>query len=393
MPAPQSDNPLAKLSPPLTLGIIGTSLKQHEKRVPIHPQHLELIVPAVREHLVFEKGYGLRFGTSDEEIAAQGYMLVPREKLFDICDVIVLFKPVRQDLELTREGGIIWGYTHSIDSVEFTQSAIDRKLTLIAFEEMHIWGDRGERLLHTFEKNNEIAGYAAVLDVTRNLGIHGQYGSPRKSAIVGFGAVGRGAVYGLKALGFENINVFTFRHPNQVTNQIPGVIYHKVKIDGTGHMIITYPDGSIRRMIDEVVTMDIRINAMGQDMNNPKMIIAADELNRELKPGSVIIDASSCSKGIGFPFSCITTFDEPFIRVGNALYYCVDHTPSYLWNSASWEFSKLFIDYLPIVIAGTQAWESNETIRRAIEIREGGIQHERITLFQNRAANYPHSVL
>jgi len=42
----------------LRLGVIGTSRKEDEKRVPIHPDHLSRLPEDVRKQLIFEKGYG-----------------------------------------------------------------------------------------------------------------------------------------------------------------------------------------------------------------------------------------------------------------------------------------------------------------------------------------------
>jgi alanine dehydrogenase len=80
-------------------------------------------------------------------------------------------------------------------------------------------------------------------------------------------------------------------------------------------------------------------------------------------------------------------------EVGDGLhYYAVDHSPSYLWNSATWENSEALLGYLPIVMAGPAAWDADETIRRAVEIREGMVQNPRILSFQSRAAAYPYAV-
>ncbi|MBU1650840.1 alanine dehydrogenase, partial [bacterium] len=71
-------------------------------------------------------------------------------------------------------------------------------------------------------------------------------------------------------------------------------------------------------------------------------------------------------------------------------YYAVDHTPSYLWNSATWEISKSLIPFLPTVMQGPDAWDKDEVIRQAIEIRSGKVLNEKILNFQKRAAEYPH---
>ncbi len=66
----------------LKVGVFGTSKKKQEKRVPIHPQQLEWIDEEVRTRLIFEEGYGLSFGVSDEELAALSGGIASREGLF-----------------------------------------------------------------------------------------------------------------------------------------------------------------------------------------------------------------------------------------------------------------------------------------------------------------------
>ena len=74
-------------------------------------------------------------------------------------------------------------------------------------------------------------------------------------------------------------------------------------------------------------------------------------------------------------------------------YYAVDHTPSYFWESASRSISAALIVHLPTFIAGPDAWQKSETIRRAINIDKGVVQKEDILVFQNRHKDYPHAVI
>jgi len=121
------------------------------------------------------------------------------------------------------------------------------------------------------------------------------------------------------------------------------------------------------------------------------MFVESDEVDK-LKRGCIIVDVS-CDDRMGFPFARPTTFDEPLFDVGKLHYYAVDHTPSYLWNSASWEISNSLLPYLPLVMGGPESWDKSETLHRSIEIREGVIQNPKILSFQNRAAAYPHEIL
>ena len=95
--------------------------------------------------------------------------------------------------------------------------------------------------------------------------------------------------------------------------------------------------------------------------------------------------------GMGFFFAKPTTFENPMFKVGTADYYAVDHTPSYLWESASRAISAALIVYLPTVIAGRDSWQKNETIRKAINIDAGVIQNPKILSFQKRQPDYPHA--
>ena len=54
----------------LKMGIIGTSKKEDERRVPIHPEHLIRLPESMRKQLIFEKGYGKPFNMDDEYIGS-----------------------------------------------------------------------------------------------------------------------------------------------------------------------------------------------------------------------------------------------------------------------------------------------------------------------------------
>ena len=87
---------------------------------------------------------------------------------------------------------------------------------------------------------------------------------------------------------------------------------------------------------------------------------------------------------MAFEWARPTSFADPMFTVGAINYYAVDHSPSYLWNSASWEISEALLGFLPTVMAGPEAWSANETIRRATEISDGVILNPAILEFQAR---------
>ncbi len=78
----------------LTVGVVATSRKPDERRLAIHPGHLERIDPALRRRMFLERGYGERFGYSDDHLAPLVGGLRSREELLAECDVLLLPKPV-----------------------------------------------------------------------------------------------------------------------------------------------------------------------------------------------------------------------------------------------------------------------------------------------------------
>jgi alanine dehydrogenase len=376
----------------MRFGIIGTSRKEDEQRMPIHPEHLIRLPEQVRRRLIFEEGYGIPFNISDTEIASKtGGIASRKELLADIGNVIIP-KPVVSDLIGLREGGILWGWPHCVQQKSITQTAIDRKQTLIAFEDMFVWGSQGQMGRHTFYKNNEMAGYCAVLHALQLRGIDGHYGNQRKTIIFSFGTVSRGAIYALKARGFRDITICIQRPDHEVREEILDVHYVRIKA-GAGkdaRMDVIEHDGKLRPLSDLISESDIIINGIFQDTDNPVWFVKEEEKSI-LKPGCLIIDVS-CDEGMGFYFAKPTSFRNPMLKIGSIDYYAVDHTPSYLWESATRSISAALIVHLPDMLEGREGWNQNRTIKNAINIDRGEILKPSILSFQNRESAYPYQI-
>jgi N5-(carboxyethyl)ornithine synthase len=377
----------------LKLGVIGTSSKKNERRIPIHPDHLPRIPEPLRRQLVFEEGYGASLGIEDEEIARQTGGTATRNELLTDLGAVILLKPELEDLEVLREGGLLWGWPHCVQQRALTQVAIERRHTLIAFEDMNVWGPDGHVGRHTFYKNNELAGYCGVLHALALKGIDGHYGDQRKAIIISFGAVSRGAIHALKARGFRDITICIQRPDYEVREEVLDCHYVRIRpsAGGNARQLVVERDGSERPFLDLIGEAEIIVNGILQNPDQPLMFVTEDEVSR-LRRGCLIVDVS-CDEGMGFSFARPTTFDDPMFKVGLIDYYAVDHTPSYLWESASRSISGALLTHLPTVLAGREAWRERETIRRAVVIDEGVILKPEILSFQGRQPQYPHEPL
>lgn len=347
-------------------GIFKTSYKENEKRIPLHPDDIKDLDSLTLKQLRFEEGYGLDYGYTDEQMSSWGCTFLPRTELYK-CELIILPKPVAQDLEQMREYGILCGWTHAVQQRDITDLAIKKKLTLLAWEEMFDTTKSHEES-HIFYRNNELAGYAGVLHYLQLKGDDGWYGSDKKVVIFGHGAVSRGAITALMGRGFYDIIVYTKRPVNEVLNRRIGVEYKNINDD---------------TVYEDLAKADIIFNGVLQDVNNPLMFIEDEHGLSKIKDNAAIIDIS-CDKGMGFYFAEPTSFENPTIDLGRGItYYSVDHTPTYLWNAASREISRALVPHLSTII-DPKWWETNEVIRKSVDIRNGHIQNEKINKFQNR---------
>ena len=374
----------------LRLGVLGKSRKPDERRAPIHPDHFSRMEEEVLSRLIVEEGYGARFGMSDDVLATLVGKVATREELIAEADVVLLPKPQASDLADLKDGQILWGWPHCVQDRTITQLAIDKKLTLIAFEVMNHWASDGGFGLHVFHKNNEIAGYSSVMHSLALTGSTGDYGRRLKAIVIGFGATARGAVTALKALGVHEVQVLTSRSVAAVAAPIHSA--EMVQFDFapespyTGFVMLEDGDTPLSEFLAEA---DIVVNCTLQDPNDPMTYLTEADLDA-FRPGSLIVDVS-CDEGMGFSWARSTTFDDPMFTVGDHInYYAVDHSPSYLWNSATWEISEALLPFVETVLAGREAWTESDTITRAIEISDGVILNPAILEFQGRKDGYPH---
>lgn len=366
------------------IAIFGKSSKKNENRIAIHPDFLDKIPEHVAKSLYFEKSYGKPFGIDDSELSERFGGVLNRTDLYHDCDVWLLPKPSPEDYKYFSPNKILWGWPHCVQGVDIAQAAIDRQMTLIAWEAMYGGSDR----THIFYRNNELAGYAAVQHMMMLTGQNGYFGKKLKAAVLGFGATARGAINSLKSLGFNDITVYTKRDSYLINAPVESVNYEKILIDNQNTLL--GKNGDFSNAASVLCDYDIIVNCVLQDPLKPLMFVEQNELSLFHKK-TAIIDIS-CDEGMGFFFAEPTTFEKPTLIIGNNItYYCVDHTPTLYWDSASYEITKSIIDFIPLFL--DDSWKNNKTLSDATEIEDGIIKNRKIIDFQHRSNAYPYTII
>lgn len=146
-------------------------------------------------------------------------------------------------------------------------------------------------------------------------------------------------------------------------------------------------NGEFETLINKLSSTDIIVNGFMQNINNP-VIFVHDEDIIKFKKECIIIDIS-CDEGMGFSFAHPTTVSHPFYKLGNILYYSIDHTPSLLWDSASFEISSSLIPYLNDFIEE----KDNDVLNDAVDIKNGNVVNKNILNFQKRSPIYPYKYI
>ena len=288
-----------------------------------------------KDHIYVEKGYGEVLGLSDEDYLSAGVNVASREEVLGkdiICD------PKIGDAEYLEhlKDQTIFGWMHAVQNRDITDKIVAGRLTGYAWEDMY------EEGRHSFWRNNEIAGEAAVFHAYM---CHGVFPYNTKAAVIGGGNIARGAI---KTLNYMGASVVQYGRKQEAL---------------------------FRKELDRY---DVIVNGILWDTSRKDHIIYRDDLKR-MRRNTLIIDIS-CDRNGGIETCIPTTIDNPTYVVDGITHYAVDHTPTLFWKTASESISAEVVKYLDSLIEETP----NDVLLRAHNFEKGRILDRRIIEFQQR---------
>ena len=378
----------------LSLGVLARSRKTNERRLPIHPAHFARIDRRVRSRIFLEHGYGSSSSaplTTNWPNSSVGSGLVTSSS--PTATSFCLPKVQAEDLAELKVGQIVWGWPHCVQDSALTQIAIDRRLTIIAFEAMNHWQADGGFGLHVFHKNNELAGYCSVLHAMQLAGITGSYGRRLRAAVIGFGATARGAVTALNAHGVDDVRVLTNRDVAAVGSPIHSTqivqMGHDPEYAGPdlgGYAGRAHPGGPLprrQRHRRQLRAPGSRRTTGLRHRGGPGRLHCRQPHRRRLvrhrhglRLGAP--DLVHRSRSSGWRTACTIT---PWTTARPT---CGTRRPG--------RSAKRCCPTSRALLAGPATWNVTPTISRAIEIRDGIVLNPSILSFQHRDDAYPHPV-
>jgi alanine dehydrogenase len=321
----------------LTIGI-PREITHQERRVGLVPEAVNLMVQNGHTVLIeTNAGSGSRF--HDHEYSEAGGQIVFSDKEIYQSDIILkVAPPSEEEIELMKEKQVIFSALHlSNREAGYFRSLSRKKITAIAHE--NIQDQFGSFPVR--RTISEIVGNASIMIAARYLS-DPDYGkgnmlggfsgiSPTEVVIIGAGTVAENAARVALGMG-ATVKVFD--------DSIYRLRRLQVNIQSRIFTSIIQP----KVLMKALQTADIVIGAI-HSLNGHTPVIVTEDMVKDMKPGSVIIDVS-IDQGGCIETSRITTHQNPVFKKYDVIHYCVPNIASQVPHTASYALSNFFTPVL-----------------------------------------------
>lgn len=317
----------------LTIGI-PKEISFHENRVGIVPEAAGLFV-ANGHRVIVENNAGKAAHFENQEYAEFGAEIVYSPQEVYQADIILKVAPLAdEEIDMIKTRQIIISALHIGNrSEKYFRGLISKRATALAFEYIR---DK-TKTYPVIRAMSEIAGNTSILIAAEYLS-HPEYGkgvmlggfsgiTPTEVVILGAGTVGEFAARASMALGayvkvFDN-SIYKLRRVQTNLNSriFTSIIQPKV-------------------LLKALKTAHVIIGAIHSSSGRTPCIIT-EEMVKEMKPGSVIIDVS-IDQGGCVETSHVTTHADPVFSKHGVTHYCVPNIASRVPHTASYALSNCF---------------------------------------------------
>jgi len=338
---------------------IPSDFSKVEYRVPLTPQAVDLLVSYGHEILI-ETNAGKSASYSDKDYREVGAQIIEtKEEIFQ-CDIILRISPFSsEEIDMLRGNQVIISTmqpnAHCRESI---QKLMQKKVTAIAYEYL----ENEDGYMPFVHQMSQIAGVTSItiaseyLSKSRN-GKGVLFGdvtgvTPAELVIIGTSTAAEYAARAAIGLGIF-VKVFDTS------------VYELSKLEEKlGRRIFTsvfYP----KVLRKALISADVVIGALS--FNTSLKFKVSEELVKQMKEGSVIIDLN-VSQGGCFETSECTNFNNPAFVKHGVVHYCVPNSPALVARTASISMSNILI---PVLLSISDDGGVNNYIKTSKGFRKG----------------------
>ncbi|WP_047476971.1 alanine dehydrogenase [Bacillus siamensis] len=353
--------------------IIGVpkEIKNNENRVALTPGGVSQLIGNGHRVLV-ESGAGLGSGfTNEDYVSAGAEILEDRQQVWDAEMVMKVKEPLAEEYAYFRQGLILFTYLHLAAEPELAKALTEKGVTAIAYETV-----TDGRSLPLLTPMSEVAGrMAAQIGAQflekpkggKGILLAGVPGVSRgKVTIIGGGGVGTNAAKMAVGLGADvtmiDLNADRLR-------QLDDIFGHQIKT------LISNPVN----IADSVAEADLLICAvLIPGAKAPTLV--TEEMVKQMKPGSVIVDVAIDQGGIVETVDHITTHDNPTYEKHGVVHYAVANMPGAVPRTSTLALTNVTVPYaLEIANKGAEkAIAESPALKAGLNTANGHVTYEAV---------------
>jgi alanine dehydrogenase len=305
------------LSAPMASIGVPSEIKRDEQRVALTPDGVGELVTQGMEVRV-QAGAGLGAGISDDAFAAAGARLVNQEEAWGAHLVVKVKEPQPEEFGFLRPDLVLFTYLHLAAYPEAGRALLEAGTTAVAYETVQL----EDGSLPLLAPMSEIAGrLAAQVGAHLLEKPHGGRGilmggctgvRPARVVVLGAGSVGWNAARIAAAMDAEVL--LLDRSPQRL---------RQLEADRRGRLVSLV---SSRSLIERhVPAADLLIGAVLTPGGRAPTLVD-EELVKQMKPGSVIVDVA-IDQGGCIATSRETTHTDPVVTIHGVQHYAVGNMP------------------------------------------------------------------
>ncbi|AKL77577.1 alanine dehydrogenase [Bacillus velezensis] len=353
--------------------IIGVpkEIKNNENRVALTPGGVSQLIGNGHRVLV-ESGAGLGSGfTNEDYVSAGAEILEDRKQVWDAEMVMKVKEPLAEEYAYFRQGLVLFTYLHLAAEPELAKALTEKGVTAIAYETV-----TDGRSLPLLTPMSEVAGrMAAQIGAQflekpkggKGILLAGVPGVSRgKVTIIGGGGVGTNAAKMAVGLGADvtmiDLNADRLRQLDDIF----------------GHQIKTLMSNPVN-IADSVAEADLLICAvLIPGAKAPTLV--TEEMVKQMKPGSVIVDVAIDQGGIVETVDHITTHDYPTYEKHGVVHYAVANMPGAVPRTSTLALTNVTVPYaLQIANKGAaQAIADSPALKAGLNTANGHVTYEAV---------------
>ncbi|UTR09835.1 alanine dehydrogenase [Evansella sp. LMS18] len=350
---------------------VPKEIKNNENRVAITPAGVVAFVKAGHEVIV-ETTAGIGSGFTDEDYQEAGAKIGASAAEAWAAEMVMKVKePLASEYDYFREGLILFTYLHLAAEPELAEALTKKGVTALAYETVEV-----NRTLPLLTPMSEVAGRmsaqigAQFLEKPKGgMGIllSGVPGVKRgKVTVIGGGVVGTNAAKIAMGLGAD-VTIVDLS-PERL-RQLDDIF---------GNEINTLMSNPLN-IAEAVKESDLVIGAvLIPGAKAPKLV--TEEMVKEMKPGSVVVDVAIDQGGIFETVDRITTHDAPTYEKHGVVHYAVANMPGAVPRTSTIALTNVTIQYA-LQIAGKgvrQAIEDNPALKLGVNTVNGEITYKTV---------------